>query len=1641
MSRTPKIIPSEYTGSSASSAEDQDSVVISLNRRFVSNKEERTTADLSVDNPEADQTLAELSSEEEVEASSPNNLQSTQSLLDSALAEVDLPADAEGEGDEYEAEIKAIYIEEAQEVLQEIRAQFSQMTSLEDSPEALTTIRRGFHTLKGSGRMVGAYSLAELAWAIENMLNRVLDNSIAPTFGMWQLLSEVINEFSALIDCYQYQTDYPETVKVWMAAATLYANNKHPDFDYAKLAQPEPVETVQSTAEQDAEELKQLFISEVKELIESIEAMSQAASVKHKGLVKDELVRAFHTLTGAASSQSSHQISAISAKIESGLQKLQQKGETITVQHLQVIAQAVQLLKYYLQQEEQGSVSAQTQLEIEELERELDESLNQKSEFIVASAEHSVAEEAAEQDGDRDVEYTVAELIEGIDELLDAEWELRKVFDSAEDLSAHQETQIIDYANQLQSQSQLLASKVTSSAIFNELLTALQQAYQAVCQFPRLVQEPNSIETLIAGHEQLTGLFDSLAGKMALQLNPEAVQGLYRLAAKANTLKHQSKESEAENEADQELLAIFVEEAQELSEESQQQLLLWRQAPDDLTPVKVLQRHLHTLKGGARMASIEAIAELSHEAETLYDYFVDQQIIPTEDWVQVMQSVQDVLSDKIEHLARHNTAFSAPEMVQQLRLLAQSKSLVKDNTTEAYSKIVSDASEGTSGTVDATEATVAKVDAAEDKLQSDLPSQDTLSKASSSTESLFPDSPSSGITTQAVELPESVTESEVIEDRDSIELDFEAIKSESWDKEEPDPEILAVFLEEAAELLPSFEVNFEKLVAQVSKFKALASQQNQSDAVEEAESKDKVGFNESSNELPVDELRSLAEQLQHELHLLQGGVNMVHATAASEVIEALQKVYLKIEKMDVEVEWLLSLALGPLHSAHDWLQKALYLLQHSVNPPKAPAIVKQLKAMAEGSLDSEQALPVMDASLRDYVQAIEQYQSWREARLGLRDISEMPPWLGEETQAEPQSASQELIRVPSRLMEEMIDLSGEAAISRSRIELSMSSVGQTLDEMEKTVQRLAEQLRQMDIELEAQVRSQIEDRYLQQDQSFDPLEMDQYSALNQLSKSLSESASDLLELKSSLYNKTQGTESLLFQLSQSQTQLHEGLMTSRMVSFSRLLPRLQRTVRQTANELGKSVKLEVTTEHDEIDRTVLERLTAPLEHMLRNSVDHGIELPEQRDRVGKPSEGQIIIEIKREGSEIVIRLKDDGRGIDVDSVRHKAISRGLIDANDTSITDLEVMQYIFHAGLSTASSLTQISGRGVGMDVVLNEVRRLGGSVTVYSESGRGSEFVLRLPLTLAVAEALVVRSGSQIFAIPLLQIERVERVPAQQLLNFYYPQQAKTVGAKSKRSSDAVFKIAADNYRLRHLNQLLQSEVPQPKTLSSRGNWPVLLLKNQAGQNLAVQVDEIIGSRTEVVVKPLGDLLSSIPGLSAATITAEGSVMLILDTLALMREADIRETSALKSIIDDGAKAMKSTGTQSNIAKAQSKPQILIVDDSVTVRKVTSRLLQRQGYDTHVARDGVEAIEILQTLRPDLMLLDIEMPRMDGFEVASHVRHNPEIMTLPIIMITSRTGEKHREKARQIGVNDYMGKPFQESALIASIQALIKPK
>ena len=492
-----------------------------------------------------------------------------------------------------------------------------------------------------------------------------------------------------------------------------------------------------------------------------------------------------------------------------------------------------------------------------------------------------------------------------------------------------------------------------------------------------------------------------------------------------------------------------------------------------------------------------------------------------------------------------------------------------------------------------------------------------------------------------------------------------------------------------------------------------------------------------------------------------------------------------------------------------------------------------------------------------------------------------------------------------------------------------------------------------------------------------------------------------------MLDKTRETENLLLQLSRTQTDLQEGLMDSRTVPFSRITPRLQRIVRQTATELGKSVELRILNDEGEIDRNILERITSPLEHMLRNAVDHGIEKSQERIESGKSRTGLITLEVLREGGEIVINLIDDGRGINVNAVRQKAIEQGLISAKDTSLKTLDIMQYIFNAGLSTAKSVSQISGRGVGMDVVQSEVKQLGGVVTVDSESGRGSRFTMRLPLTVAVSDALMVRAGDKYFAVPLVQIERVMRVNIDAIANFY------------TKNADSI-NIDGQAYRLRYLNQILYGSDPVDALAHQSSSVPVIIIRTDLGQRMALQVDMIAGSRIEVVVKPLGRQLSHIDGISAATIMGDGSVMLILDLVALMRNvsniAKVEQQKANKSV------------------KQAHKPVVLIVDDSVTVRKVTSRLLERNGYEAQVATDGIDALEKLQEMLPEVIVLDIEMPRMDGFEVANHIRHNPRLQHIPIVMITSRTGEKHRERAFGIGVNEYMGKPFQEQMLLDTL-------
>ena len=597
----------------------------------------------------------------------------------------------------------------------------------------------------------------------------------------------------------------------------------------------------------------------------------------------------------------------------------------------------------------------------------------------------------------------------------------------------------------------------------------------------------------------------------------------------------------------------------------------------------------------------------------------------------------------------------------------------------------------------------------------------------------------------------------------------------------------------------------------------------------------------------------------------------------------------------------------------------------------------------------------------------------------------------------------ETLRLSASLLSHLLDLTNESTLLQERLERQSREFGQAVDEMELTIDRLRDQVRRLDIEAESELRLRHRQGSSER-QDFDPLELDRYSQLQQLSRGLVESASDIKDLRDAMAGRLQQMRGQLLQQSHLHTELREGLARAQMVPFSRLVPRLGKMVRQLATELGKDVGLRVINPEVEIDRTVLERLITPLEHMLRNALDHGIESPAQRLALGKSARASITLQLQPQGSNLLLSVSDDGAGINVEQVLHKARSRGLIDPQ-RQLSPNEALQLIFLPGFSTASVVTQISGRGVGMDVVRNEVQALGGTIDASSRPGEGTCFELRLPYTLSANRALMVRVGGELYALPLETIEGVVRVSPYELEHHY-------------QQPDSRYAYAGRDYRLRHLGTLLFGWNP-PTLDGVTRPLPVILLRSQ-DDAVALQVDALEGS-SEIVAKAFAPQFNQVPGIAGASLQGDEGAVIILDLPALLRAKP--EGHATSSSL---------ASTHGHDAQT-----CLVVDDSVTMRKVTSRLLERQGYRVLMARDGVEALAMLNESRPDVMLLDVEMPRMDGFELVSRIRHQSGLEDLPIIMITSRTGAKHRERARELGITHYLGKPYAEQALLLAIDTV----
>ncbi|MGV2949737.1 Hpt domain-containing protein [Acinetobacter sp. AGC35] len=1478
-------------------------------------------------------------------------------ILKNLVETTTLPEDSYLDQD---AEILEIFVEEIEEIFVELNALFPEWLSNPDHQENLKTIRRHFHTLKGSGRMVGAKSAGEMAWAVEDTLNRVLSGSIQLTPTVQKFAQAVLNVYQyALYPKFKHvqQLDLDLRPMVLLGQQLQQQISPEPALEELlaladhltaegqmtglELADNEPSEVeltiapVEVPVRSDIEETVAIFIEEAEEHLDTIATFLRTEDEKSQDY--NALIRAIHTLRGSSSMAQIDQIFEASSKVEHLFKTLLQDEIASTSKETALLIQYAEFVSDYLHLLRQGNTA--------------------KLDAVYATFErvwHDYGFAVTETNSIQ-TQGLVSKLVElDIDLLLDAEFEFDKRAQ-------------VDYPEYIQALSQqaaeLLAHTESRAAQgIHEFTADLKSAYDALLEKPVLLNSDYAYELFAQAHQEFIHLFDTLAAGQRVILNDEIQKILSELSAfvqqdleifaedntnqnvelsseatqVAETVatgsvdfaglsqriaadRQQQQSTETNRDFDEELLSIFLEEADELLAGIDEDLNTWSKKQDDTTSLNNLMRHLHTLKGGANMIAASHIGLIAHELESIYERVIRQQIAVTPALIQIVRLVQDNISDRIQSIREDGIDYPAPEAI---AILQNIQALVFGQAVAAVQSM------GAVVEVAEVEATSISEPQLEESTATQQPATDLA---------------------EAEELLEILESPKPIEDTPverSEEDELKSIVEES-------------FLEESEEIL----ANAEKLLSQ--------------------------WFDQRSD-------RSLLLQLQRAAHSIKGGARMVDVEEVASIAYELETTF---EQFAV-YQFNSNAYDGLLQKTLVWLRQAIFQRDYSGFEP----LHSSLKKIAY--VDVTAQLPERLAKTDNLVVSTD---------FGFveGDGTEPPQMMGEWANSGTSDSNNEMIRISADLVEKMIDLSGENSINRSRIEMDLGQLGNTLNEMELAIKRLADQLRRMEGELESQIiakHGSENSRYA----DFDPLEMDQYSSLNQLSKSLAESASDLVDFKSTLADKIRETEGLLLQQSRIQAEIQESLMRTRLVPFDRMLPRLQRIVRQTSTTLNRPAELIVQNTEGELDRNILERLVTPFEHMLRNAIDHGLEDTADRIALNKPEVGSIVLNISRQGTDVIVSFSDDGKGIDAEKIREKALSLDLIKA-DQVIDQEEILQFIFHPGFSTAKAVTQISGRGVGLDVVQSEIKSLGGHVSVSSELGKGTVFTIRVPTTVAVSDALMVKVGDQQYAISLAQIDRIVRIAPTTLESYF-------------NSKDDYFKIDGANYKLRYLSEFVGNQ-PIPRLNNVGHSLPVLLIKGNSGQTIALLVDQLVGSRAQIVVKPIGQQFANVGVVAGATILGDGQVCLILDGQNVARQ--IQATQRVKQLNDqrDGSR------------NSNARRLVMIVDDSVTVRKVTSRLLERQGYDIVTAKDGVDAIEQLENVRPDLMLLDIEMPRMDGFEVTNLVRHHDIHRDLPIIMITSRTGEKHRERAFSLGVTHYMGKPFQEAELLANIQQLIAEK
>ena len=1415
-------------------------------------------------------------------------------------------AAVEATTEEIDAELLEIFLEEAQEVLATIADSLATLRAQPNDGEALITVRRAFHTLKGSSRMVGLKDFGEVAWAVEQVHNQWLRQELKVSAELLDLIAGAHAIFAAWVSHLATgEAALPDARALVSQADALRGVEAA-----APLAEPAPVEAAVPAV-----------------LPETLEFTIEEAPTE--AAVAPPAEEALPWAEAPVAAPSAAPLAEFALELPSveptGVAEI--VGETIAapeIPELPPVESVAEAPSFAEAPAEAPPIEAEAAPEIPETAPLAFEAIAPEPPpafaappeiappplaGIAAPAVEAPLEFAAEPTFEFAVEPSIEAAPLVSEEAAPSEL---PVVETVPELPPAIEVAAIPAVEETAARQTIIVSPALYDIFLDEARTHIAALQQHFGNLEIAPSAPTSIDMVRAAHTlgSIAGTVgvtpirslghaledallrrntgdqrDNLQGLETLRLTiaeleqmlaevtagalptdradlvaalaelyPQAGIAAAEAAPEAGLLTPYAVEPAIEelpaDALDADLLPIFLEEASDLVGGIAERLNMWRDNPADVDSMHALARHLHTLKGSARMAGANRLGALTHALES-----------------------------RVEQAHQAGGADAA--------LVADLQASFDDMVT-----VIDGLRSGAPAAV-----AVAPTPVGEEP-------EIAVAIAAPPVAALPPAEPA-------------------------------ALPADHLDEQ-----LLPIFLEEATELTQAVYGHLAALRA------------NPTDA-------------------------QAAQGLARALHTIKGSARMAGAMslgALTHTLESQIEAAAQAGAPDVAL-------IDEVQGAFDTIAQVIEHLRHGEN-------------LAAMTVETPAAVVTPAAPAAEAVAAVETAVAPPPAAPAAPAVK-----------AREEAAPKAMLRVRADLIDRLVNDAGELSIARARIEGEMRGLKQSLLDLTENVIRLRRQLREVEIQAESQMQSKIA-LAGESATEFDPLELDRFTRFQELTRMMAESVNDVATVQQNLLKNLDEANAGLLAQARLNRELQQQLMAVRMVPFSSITERLYRIVRQTAKELGKRTDFEIRGSQIELDQNVINTMIGPFEHLLRNAIAHGIESPEARRAAGKNEMGAISLTLRQEGNEVVITMSDDGGGLPYDEIRARAIAKGLLGPDEPA-DQRRLAELIFESGFSTASQVTQVSGRGVGMDVVKTEVGKLGGRIDLSSEPGRGSDFRIYLPLTLAVTNALIVRVGNRTYAIPALMIDQVQEVREAPLAKWRQAGQVEWQG---------------NAYPFHFLPHLLAEPDALPET--RRLYWVLLL--HSGAQRIAVQVDELQGTQ-EIVVKNIGPQLARVIGIAGATVLGDGRVVLILNPVALAARAPL-------ALPTTAAAATPAAGTPA----PTSLPTVLVVDDSLTVRKITGRLLAREGYQVFTAKDGVDALEQLTELTPDVIVSDIEMPRMDGFELARNIRNDERLHPIPIIMITSRTAEKHRTHAREIGVNNYLGKPYQEEELLGLVAGYI---